>query len=98
MIGGSRRIEMDEELKKKLKYIKLPNLLANWSNCLETAANSNFSHAQLLKWIVEQEYKIRMENAGKFRLRQAKIPQPLLMETFPFNQQPALNKKKILAL
>jgi DNA replication protein DnaC len=89
---------MDEELKEKLKYIRLTNLAANWDNYLQMAAKSNFSHAQLIKQIVEEEYRIKRENGRKLRLRRAKIPQHLLMETFPFNQQPALNKKKILAL
>ena len=89
---------MDEELKEKLKYIRLTNLLANWDNYLQMAANANFSHAQLLKQIVADEYGIKKENGRKMRLRQAKIPQQLLMETYPFNQQPALNKKKVLAI
>ena len=31
-------------------------------------------------------------------MRQAQIPEKFVMETFPFERQPALNKKKILAL
>jgi len=89
---------MDEELKKKLKYIRLTDLLANWANYLQMAAKSNFSHAQLLTHIVEEEYRIKTENSRKLRLRRAQIPEHLLMETFPFGQQPALNKKKVLAL
>lgn len=30
--------------------------------------------------------------------RKAKIPEKYVMETFPFNRQPKLNRKKILAL
>ena len=32
------------------------------------------------------------------RLNRAKIPEQLVMETFPFDQQPHLNKKKVLSL
>lgn len=89
---------MDEELKKKLKYIRLTDLLTNWDHYLQMAAKSNFSHGQLLKKIVEEEYQIKRENSRKLRLQRAQIPEKLLMETFPFDRQPALNKKKVLAL
>jgi DNA replication protein DnaC len=89
---------MDEQLKEKLKYIHMTDLLANWDHYLQMAAKSNFSHGQLLKKIVEEEYRVKRENSRKLRLRRAQIPEHLLMETFPFDQQPALNKKKILAL
>jgi DNA replication protein DnaC len=89
---------MDEELTEKLKYIHLTDLLANWDHYLQMAAKSNFSHGQLLTYIVVEQYKIKRENARKMRLRRAQIPEQLLMETFPFDKQPALNKKKILAL
>src|SRR5207244_10892368 len=37
-------------------------------------------------------------NARKLRLARAQIPEPWRMETFPFDQQPKLDKKKILSL
>jgi DNA replication protein DnaC len=89
---------MDEELRKKVKYLRLPGLLANWEQYLHLAAKGNYSHSRLLKHIVEEEHKIRRENSRKLRLRGAQIPEKFVMETFPFEKQPALNKKKILAL
>lgn len=89
---------MDEELREKLKYIRLRGLLSNWDRYLEAARKGNFSHVRLLKYVVDEEYKIKKENARKLRLTRAKIPEKLVMETFPFPKQPALNKKKILSL
>jgi DNA replication protein DnaC len=89
---------MDEELKMKVKYLRLPGLLANWDAYLNQAAKSNFSAGRLLKHFVDEEYKIRRENSRKQRLRRAQTPEKLVLETFPFERQPALNKKKILAL
>jgi DNA replication protein DnaC len=89
---------MDERLKEKLKYIHLTDLLANWEHYLQMAAKSNLSHGQLLTHIVAEQYKIKKENARKLRLQRAQIPEQLLIETFPFEKQPALNKKKVLAL
>jgi len=89
---------MDEDLRQMLKYIRLGGLLANWDQYLSTAQNSNYSHVRLLKYIVEQEYKIKKENSRKMRLNRAKIPEKFVIETFPFNRQPKLNKKKIVTL
>lgn len=87
---------MNEALTEKLKYLRLTGLLANWDQHLEQARKSNFSCVRLLTYIVEEEYKVKKENARKSRLQRAKIPEKLVMETFPFDRQPNLNKKKLL--
>jgi DNA replication protein DnaC len=89
---------MDEELTKTLKSLRLYGLLANWDEYLALAQQKDFSHVRLLRHVVTEESKIHAENARKLRLRRAKIPEPWRMETFPFDQQPKLDKKKILAL
>ena len=89
---------MDEELVKMLKYIRLGGLLSNWDRYLQTARKGNFSHVRMLKYIIEEEYKIKKENSRKLRLHNAKIPEQFVIETFPFSRQVKLNKKKILDL
>ena len=89
---------MDEEFEKMLKYLGLRDLLANWDHYIDIAKKSSFSSVRLLKYIIEQEYKIKQENARKRRISLAKIPEPFVIETFPFNKQPKLNKKTILTL
>jgi DNA replication protein DnaC len=89
---------MDEELTKMLKYIRLGGLLANWDPYLSAAQKGNYSHARLLKYVVEKEYQIKKENSRKMRLARAKIPEKFVIETFPFTRQPKLNKKKIVNL
>ena len=89
---------MDEQLIEMLKYIRLWGLLANWDRHLAMAREKSFSHVRLLKHVIEEEYKIKKENSRKRRLSQAKIPEAFVMETFPFDRQPNLNRKKILNL
>ena len=89
---------MDEQLIEMLKYIRLWGLLANWDRYVAMAREKSFSHVRLLKYIIEEEYKIKKENSRKRRLSRAKIPEKFVMETFPFDRQPNLNKKKILNL
>ncbi len=87
---------MDEKIIEMLKYIRLWGLLANWDRYNELARKENFSHVRLLKYIITEEYKIKKENSRKMRLSRAKIPEKFVMETFPFDRQQNLNKKKIL--
>jgi DNA replication protein DnaC len=89
---------MDEEFIKKLKYLRLGGLLTNWDHYLSVAGKGNFSHVRLLQYVIDQEYQIKMENCRKARLVRAKIPEHLVMETFPFNRQPKLSRKKIMSL
>jgi len=89
---------MNKELIETLKYLRLGGLLAHWDEYLKLAGDKRFSHARLLTHVVEEESRIRRENARLFRLRRAKIPEMLVIETFPFERQPKLNKKKVMAL
>jgi DNA replication protein DnaC len=89
---------MDEQLKNRLQYLRLYALRTHWNQYLQLAGNQNFSHGQLLQYVVEQEYNLKEENARKNRLKRAMIPEKLVIETYPFERQPNLNKKKILSL
>lgn len=87
---------MDEELNKMLKYIRLTGLLENWDQYLAVAQKGNYSHVRMLKYIIKEEYKIKMKNSKKLRLNRAKIPEKYVIETYPFKRQPKLNKKNIV--
>ncbi len=87
---------MDGELIEMLKYLRLGALLANWDRYLSIARKGKYSNVRLLKFIIEEEYKTKKENSRKMRLSRAKIPELLVMETFPFKRQPKLNRKKVL--
>ena len=87
---------MNEELKNKLKYLRLGGLIADWDSYMNLAQRANYSQVRLLTHIIEEEYKIKKENSRKIRLRRANIPQHFVIETYPFEKQPNLKKKKIL--
>lgn len=89
---------MDEELRRKLTYLRLKGLLAHWDRYLHLAQDKDFSPVRFLTYIIEQEYTIKEESAKNRRLARARIRDRLVMETFPFRKQPKLNKKKILTL
>lgn len=91
-------MKMDQEMITMLKYVRLSALLTHFDHFLEKAANENLSPGQLIRYIIEQEYKLKKENARKMKLCRAKIPEKWVMETFPFDRQSKLNKKKVLHL
>ena len=89
---------MTPELTEKLNYLRLKALPAHWDDYLKVAADGRYSHDRLLKHVVEEEYRLRLQNARQQRLRRARIPEPWSIETFPFARQPKLNQKRIMAL
>ena len=89
---------MKDDLIKTLKFLHLGGLAAHWDQYLKEAADSNFSHARLLTHVLEEECRLKRENARRLRLQRAHIPDPLVIETYPFERQPNLSKKKIMAL
>lgn len=89
---------MNEELQKTLKYLRLWGLLARWDELLAEAQRGRFSHERLLQHVLEAEFRTRSENARLLRRRRAQIPEMLEIETFPFQRQPKLNRKRIMSL
>ena len=89
---------MDNDLVETLKHLRLGGLLAHWDEYLKLAGDKRFSHAHLLTHVLQEESRLKRENARILRLRCARIPEMLVIETFPFERQPKLNKKKIMAL
>jgi DNA replication protein DnaC len=89
---------MDERLREKLRYLRLRGLLNEWEQTLARARKGRFSHARLLDEVIEREYKLKRENARQYRIRRAHIPEELVMETYPFDKQPRLNRKAILSI
>ncbi len=89
---------MDTKIAEMTAYIGMRGLLANWDDYISIAEKRDFSHVGFLKYIIEQEYRIKQENARKRRVSHAKIPEPFAIETFPFDRQPKLSKKKLLTI
>ena len=89
---------MNDELEKMIKYLGIRGLYVNWDDYIAIAQKGKFSHVRLLKYIIEQEYKIKQENSRKRRVSHAKIPEEFVIETFPFDRQPKLNRKKLMTI
>src|SRR5207253_11387996 len=93
-----RRIRMDERFAKTLKHLRLWGVLAHWDEYVALAEQQDFSPIRLLRHVLEEESKLHAANSRRLRLLRAQIPDPWRMETFPFERQPNLNKKRLLSL
>ena len=89
---------MNDSLREKLRHLRLTRLAAQWEEDLKEAARQRLSHASLLTHVIEEEYRLKCENARQQRLKRAGLPEPWTIETFPFARQPKLNQKRIMAL
>ena len=92
------RKNMDNNMEKILKHLRLWGLLECWDEVIAEARKKRFSHERLLKHVFETEYRTKSENARALRRKRAHIPDPLEIETYPFGRQPKLNRKKIMSL
>lgn len=89
---------LSEEIKNKIRFLKITFLSENWDNFLTYAAKKDFSFEKFLIYVVDELYKKKMERARETRLSRADIPERYIIETFPFERQPKLSKKRILSL
>jgi DNA replication protein DnaC len=89
---------MNDPLQEKLRCLRLNRLLTHWEDDLKEAARQRMSHATFLTHVVEEEYRLKCDNARQQRLKRAGVPEPWTLQTFPFERQPKLNRKQIMAL
>jgi len=89
---------MNEELRERLKFLRLPGLITQWEKVLETANRAQPSYCKFLREVIDQEYLVKRERARVLRLKKAQIPEHVVMETYPFDRQPKINKRQVLEI
>lgn len=81
-----------------LGYLGLKSLRANWDGILKNASGKKPSYTRFLSDIITAEYHYKKEQRRLSQLKNARIPEMLLMETFPFHRQPRLKKQLVMEL
>jgi DNA replication protein DnaC len=89
---------MNDDLEAMIKYLGLRGMYVNLDKYLQVAGEQNFSNVRFLQYVIEEEFKLKLENARKRRVNHAKMPEEFVIETFPFDRQPKLNQKKIMSI
>ena len=95
--NGEPSKDLDEELIAMLRHLRLGRLLSHWDETVAKARKGRYSPERLLKYVLEEEYRAKRENARCQRRQRSNIPEMLEMETFPFSRQPKLDRKKIMS-
>jgi DNA replication protein DnaC len=89
---------MNDPLRDKLRHLRLNRLADCWEEDLKEAARQGMSHATFMTHVVEEEYRLKCDNARQQRLKRACLPEIWTLETYPFAAQPKLNRKLVQAL
>ncbi|MBF0300852.1 MAG: ATP-binding protein [Oligoflexia bacterium] len=87
---------MNTKTKEMLINLKLGYLLEYWDDVITEAEKNNLSYDKFLFDIIKKEYEHKVEVTTTNRIKRAKIPNEFTIDTYPFNEQPHLNKKRLL--
>ena len=90
--------ENKDQLETALKLLGLEYIREHWDEVLQKAKTEKPSYYRLLADCVLQEAAHRREKMRRARIKRAKIPEPWIMDTFPFDRQPKLKKRFVLEL
>lgn len=89
---------LNQKTDDELKFLDLRYTHEHWERILEEATKDSPSYHNFLKELIAQEAADRRERQRQSRIKRANIPDPLVMETFPFNRQPNLKKKLVIEM
>ncbi len=88
---------MEKKIEEQLRYLKLFYLMENWNKDVSEAEENGWSLSKLFKHILNKEEEFKRNRARLSRIKGAKIPIEYAIETYPFQNQPHLNQKRLLA-
>ena len=88
---------LSEATTKKLKFLRLGGWIDSWSKVIEASQHEKISFESLLVDMIDEEYSRKQGTALISRIKRAHIPELWQMETFPFEKQPKLSRRKIMA-
>ncbi len=87
-----------DELQQLLKNLHLTRMAEGLPDELQRAEKDGLAYTDLLLRLVRAQWHHRQETALEWRIRQARLPERWALETFPFKEQPGVNKRQIMSL
>lgn len=89
---------MSDDLDQLLKALHLKRIREILDRELDRATQSQSSYSELLARLFREEYLYRKSRSIEYRIREAKLPERLSLDTFPFDQQPGVSAAQIRQL
>jgi DNA replication protein DnaC len=86
---------MDKKLEDQLRYLSLIYSLNHLGEDLKVAEAQKWNAKKFFLQVIKNEFEHKTDRARRHRITSAKIPIEYTLETFPFSQQPHLNKKRL---
>jgi len=87
-----------EEIKQRLRQLKLSGALKSLDNHNEYALKNKVSYLDFLELILEDEWVTRQNNAYHRRLLQSKLNEQKRLDNYDFTAQPELDKSIIMEI
>ena len=89
---------MLSNIMEQSRYLQMPGQEEQYRAYLKTAQEQEMSPAKFLNYVLGQECALKKEQIRDYRINAAKITEKYVMETFPFDRQPKLDKNRLLTL
>lgn len=89
---------MSTEIIQLLEDLKFKGMAKMFPELLIRAERESLSHQEVLRLLLCEELSYRKERSIEYQLRMAKIPWTWTLNTFPFEQQPAVDRTRIMTL
>lgn len=89
---------MRDKIRSLLADLKLRGIATQLDGVLNEAEKNGTAISDVLLELLEAEHRDQQERSLASRVKRAKIPWPWTIDTFPFNQQPTINKAQIMGL
>lgn len=84
-----------EELEQLLENLHLKRMLEILDEEIQGAHQKDISHEEFLVRLLRAQWHHRQETALEWRIKQARLPYPWTLESFPFKRQPGVNPRQI---
>src|SRR6516164_2304384 len=88
-------MKLSDELEQLLKNLHLKRILEIYPEQVSAAEKEDISYSEFLTRLLRAQWHHRQETALAWRIRQARLPEPWSLATFPFARQPGVNRKQI---
>jgi len=89
---------MNKKIKELLSALKFKGMLKALDEQLALAEKNGLPIQEVIYNLLAEELRFRQERSMLYRLQIARLPWEWTINSFPFDQQPGINKSRIMAL
>lgn len=87
---------LNDTTREKLRTLRLYGWIESWERHMRTGADSKCSLESLVTTMIDQEFERKQECALRRRIARANIEDEWRIETYPFERQSKLSRRKIM--